>query len=261
MSRTNLTSDNVHVSRELLGEGAFRLAYAGTYLGGQRNSQMAACKCFKSMWAGMEREYFHMDFKVADTAIWLAKEWNAFCPAHVDILVSRGSLHSVGGRTYLVEPFIRYFTKFTSNNGWIADEDDEGWPVLAMEAFAHFSYHRTGGQKLVCDLQGRYRNDRRYRNGKCRFELSDPAICSRRREYGPTDMGEKGIESFFANHRCNRFCDERWQRPRAPRQWFETSSATSMLASTHASRLRLHDTTVFNPTIPTIQEDSDSSDY
>ena len=49
---------------------------------------------------------------------------------------------------------------------------------------------------IVCDLQGRYRHNRRV-NSKSRFELTDPAICSRRRTYGHTDLGEKGIESFF----------------------------------------------------------------
>ena len=48
--------------------------------------------------------------------------------------------------------------------------------------------------------QGRYRNQYR----KCRFELTDPAICSRARDYGPTDLGEKGIQSFFKTHVCNK---------------------------------------------------------
>jgi Alpha-kinase family len=45
----------------------------------------------------------------------------------------------INGTNYLVEPLIRYFKKYTSNNGWIADA---GWAGEAMEAFSHYTYHR-----------------------------------------------------------------------------------------------------------------------
>lgn len=168
-----------------------------------------------------------------------------------------------GGTKYLVEPLIRHFTKFTSNGGWIADESREGWPVLAMEAFCHYTYHRSGGNLIVCDLQGRHRHNR-HNKKKSRFELTDPAICSRQRLYGPTDMGEKGIESFFANHVCNAYCHadgSRWQRPRAAREWFPASSATSMIASKHAHMLNLNNTTKFQLGFDTLMEEDTDSDY
>uniref|UniRef100_A0A7R9WJI9 Alpha-type protein kinase domain-containing protein n=1 Tax=Pseudictyota dubia TaxID=2749911 RepID=A0A7R9WJI9_9STRA len=199
-ARTNLTSDRVRLHRnEVVGVGAFRTAYAGTYIGGNRNQQEAVCKCFKHNFRVLENEFFGHDFRVADKAIEYAEDWNGICEVGKEILVTRGDVHTIGGTKYLVEPLIRYFTKFTSNNGWIADEDDEGWSVLAMEAFSHYTYHRSGGSLIVCDIQGRYRHNS-YNRSKCRFELTDPAICSRRRTYGPTDLGEKGIDSFFENH-------------------------------------------------------------
>jgi len=97
-----------------------------------------------------------------------------------------------------------------------------------MEAFSHFTYHQSGDQMIVCDLQGRHRNNK-YK--KSRFELSDPAICSRRRSYVPTDLGEQGIENFFVNHHCNEYCQDHWTRPWQPRQWFPVSHNTSMLSS------------------------------
>mmetsp|Transcript_25152 Transcript_25152/g.38728 ORF Transcript_25152/g.38728 Transcript_25152/m.38728 type:complete len:270 (-) Transcript_25152:312-1121(-) len=263
-SRTNLTSNRVRLHQHsIVGEGAFRMAYAGTYIGGNRNNQEAVCKCFKSKYRQLESEFFDADFQIADRAIQYAEDWNDMCEHGKEILITRGDIHRIGGQKFLVEPLIRYFTKFTSNNGWIADEDDVGWTVLAMEAFSHYTYHRSGGQMIVCDLQGRYRYDR-YNRGKCRFEMTDPAICSRRCNYGPTDLGEKGIDSFFANHICNEFCnyDGRWQRPRDAYQYFPMSSSTSMVPSSMAHKLNMQYRTTFRQGFNGIlEEDSDEDSY
>mmetsp|Transcript_17119 Transcript_17119/g.34307 ORF Transcript_17119/g.34307 Transcript_17119/m.34307 type:complete len:270 (-) Transcript_17119:568-1377(-) len=265
-ARTNLTSDRVVLHRNsVVGEGAFRMAYSGTYIGGNRNQQEAVCKKFKSKYHVLESEFFAADFQIADKAIQYAEDWNAMCEYGKEIMVTRGDVHRIGGEQYLVEPLIRFFTKFTSNNGWIADEYDVGWAVLAMEAFSHYTYHRSGGHLIVCDLQGRYRHNR-YNRGKCRFELTDPAICSRSRSYGPTDLGEKGINSFFNNHVCNRFCnhDGRWQKPRYTEQWFPMSTGTSMVSSSLAHTLSMQYRTKFTEGMTGlligIEEDSDE-DY
>lgn len=262
-ARTNLTSDTVrvHTSNEL-GRGNFRIAYAGTYIGGNRNTQAAACKKFKQQFSHMATEYFRQDFRIAEKAIEYADQWNQICPRSKEILVTKGTVHRVGGEKYLVEPEIRDFTKFTSNSGWI--DHNKGGAGLALEAFAHYTYHRSGGSMLVCDLQGRYRANQGKRT---RFELTDPAICSRQRSYGPTDLGEKGIETFFARHCCNQFCNKggRWQRPRDPSEWFESSSGTSMFSSSLDRHLGLRSTTRFTLNYESImecdEEDSDVDDW
>lgn len=256
-ARTNLTSNDVRITNERLGEGSFRVCLRGTFLGGNRNNQDAACKRFKPQYRIMESEFFAKDFLIADRAIRSAEKWNEFCPLGKEILVSRGSIHcSNSGIQYLVEPLIRYYEKFTSNSGWIGDTED--WEVRCMEAFTHFSYHESGGQMIVCDIQGRYKYDR-YSKRKSRFELSDPAICSRQRWYGPTDLGEKGIESFFANHNCNEFCQSHWNRPRYPAQWFPMTRGTSMLSSKVTNKLNLTSKATFRMgALGTIVENSDS---
>ena len=260
-ARTNLTSQSVSLDRsQILGEGAFRMAYAGTYIGGNRNQQEAVCKCFKKKYLPLEKEFFKHDYFVADKAIGFAEDWNQFCEDDEEILVTKGDIKKIGNTRYLVEPLIRYFTKFTSNNGWISE--DTGWTVKAMEAYSHFTYHRSGGQMIVCDLQGRYRHNR-FDNSKSRFELTDPAICSRRRTYGPTDLGEKGIESFFANHVCNQFCNigSHWARPCTTKRWFQASSQTSMLRSTATNFLTTQNRARFNSNLQPFYEEDDSSDY
>lgn len=262
-ARTNLTSNSVRLHRdEVIGEGAFRTAYAATYIGGNRNNQEAVAKCFKAQYGALETDFFRSDFNVADKAIQYAEEWNDFCDSDETILVTRGDIHTIGSKKYLVEPLIRYFTKFTSNNGWISD--DEGWRGEAMEAFSHYTYHRSGGNLIVCDLQGRYRYNK-FNKSKSRFELTDVAICSRRCSYGPTDLGEKGIDSFFNSHVCNQFCSVNgyWQRPRHTRQWFPRTSSTSMIRSSQAQALNLTNRSTFQPGFGGIleEEDSDYSDY
>ena len=261
-ARTNLTSQSVIIHKnQIVGDGAFRIAYAGTYRGGNRNQQEAVCKSFRRQYSQLEKEFFAADYKIAYKAIEFAEKWNEFCAADEKILITIGDVMQIGGTKYLVEPLIRYFTKFTSNNGWISDDGD--WTVRAMEAFSHFTYHHSGGSLLVCDIQGRHRHNR-FANKKSRFELTDPAICSRRRLYGPTDLGEKGIESFFNNHECNDFCHsngERWQRPRGTCQWFVPSHQTSMLNSTFTGMLNTRNTVRFGARLQPICDDyNDSSD-
>lgn len=204
------------------------------------------------------RKFYETDLKVVTKAIAFAEDWNEMCQDGNEILITSGDVWTIDGEQCLVEPFIRNFEKFTSNNGWIADEDDVGSNVLIMEAFTHYTYHRSGGQMIVCDLQGRYRDDA-YRCDRCRFELTDPAICSRRRNYGVTDLGEKGIESFFANHYCNEYCnfDGYWARPQKASSWFRTSSATTMIRSSAKDLLFAGNPHRFNNGMSTVYDDDD----
>jgi hypothetical protein len=261
-ARTNLTSQRVNVSGNELGQGSFRVAYEGEYVGGNRNQQACACKQFKACFARMEDEFFQDDFRVADKAVQYAEEWNQFCEPAKEIMITVGDVHVVHGDKFLVEPLIREYRKFTSNSGWIEDSNEHA--VLAMEAFSHFTYHRSGGNLLVCDLQGRLKKDRfSKKHMKSRFELTDVAICSRQRLYGPTDLGEKGIDSFFSNHVCNQFCHAdgtRWQQPSAPEQWFEPSSGTSMFSSNISDKLTLQSRATFKLGLDDIlEEDSEDS--
>jgi hypothetical protein len=261
-ARTNLSSTRVTIDkRAVVGRGQFRIAYAGTYVGGNRNQQEAVCKTFKPQYSALASEFYATDFQVAAKAVRFAEDWNRMCEQGKEIIMTYGSLMKLNGETFLVEPLIRDFAKYTSNNGWIADHHELGWEVLALEAFSHYTYHKSGGSMIVCDIQGRHRFDR-FGGKKSRFELTDPAICSRRRDYGVTDLGEKGIESFFANHVCNKFChrDGRWAIPRETRHWFQVSSSTSMLRVTATNLLSTRNRARFTSALVPIYDDSDSEE-
>ncbi len=289
--RTNLWNSKLHdVDPEwdkLIGEGAFRTVYSGIYRGGGRNTQQAVCKIFKDE-GGKKKEYvddsvakewFEADKEVTRLCLAFADEWNQICQKGWEITVNRGDVKrmwfttkdQITGEDYssfksvLVEPFIRDFCKYTSNNGYI-NRKHKHVQRLVLEAFSHFTYHLSSGTLLVCDLQG---HRRKAINGKTsRFELTDLAICSRSAAYGPTDLGEKGIDSFFANHKCNKFCSighvngidssssgnigsvfqgigfgpvepPAWIIPYHPKQWFPKRPSSTMLSSAMNEHLSL----------------------
>jgi len=114
----------------------------------------------------------------------------------------------------LIEPFIEgTYRKFNSNTAHIDNNYD------TMQALSHYSYHKSDGQRLVCDLQGGYYNDY--------YVLTDPVVCSLSQEFGVTDLGAKGIENFFAHHQCNHRCQSHWKKPEAPMRRFAPVSATT----------------------------------
>ncbi|KAM4061342.1 alpha-kinase family protein [Hirsutella rhossiliensis] len=89
-----------------------------------------------------------------------------------------GSSDEWSGQRHLCEPFIQDYQKFNSNSGW--SDDSDAWAEV-MQALSHFSYHLSGGNYVLCDLQGGiYQHE---------VVLSDPVILSRNREYGVTDLG------------------------------------------------------------------------
>jgi len=94
--------------------------------------------------------------------------------------------------------------------------------AAAAQALSHFSYHVTAGELVLCDLQGGWSADRG-------FVLTDPVILSSngKRAYGPTDLSEAGISTFFARHKCNQFCKQHWRKPARCVECFPASKHTT----------------------------------
>ena len=93
-----------------------------------------------------------------------------------------------------------------------------------MQALSHYSYHITGGQLVLCDLQGGVVWTKKTKG----IILTDPVILSRSGSYGLTDLGQDGISTFFSRHVCNSYCRSHWAKPRAATAHYPASASTTM---------------------------------
>ena len=124
-----------------------------------------------------EAEFFDLDIKAQDKAIELVREFNNQNIIGSVIRMNKPEVWTFkhdayddwAGRKTLTEPFIENWQKFNSNTGW-TDGEEMSWGRV-MQAVSHFSYHASGGQFVLCDLQGGV-----YRDGAV---LTDPVILSR----------------------------------------------------------------------------------
>jgi hypothetical protein len=217
-----------HAMDNPFASGAFRWVAKGKYISGSRTGQDCVCKWFKTGGV-MESHFFDTDLATVNEAIRLISKWNEKNLVNRMIQVNLpevwtmttllpGSRSQWAGKKVLQEPFIQGYQKFNSNTGWA--DNSVPWSRV-MQALSHFSYHISNGQRLLCDLQGGVNSDG--------VVLTDPVVISTTRQYGPTDLGSKGISNFFAYHVCNEFCRAEWRKPTDRLVYFQRTSGTSML--------------------------------
>ena len=154
--------------------------------------------------------------------------------SHTD---ASGSVVLQKGQNALLEREIfGEFRKFNSNNGWTSKTGSD-----IPSAFSHWSWAEYG--ELVCDLQG-YQGrppGPKYLGSPYYYLLTDPAIMSPSGRYGITDLGQAGIENWFAVHECNDICrslriDRRRPAYRRPTQAVESSSSYRETDNAHGPR-------------------------
>ena len=126
----------------------------------------------------------------------------------VDILVSDIQFLPVGvvqqseNEYFTYEQYLRGsgYRKFNSSFQYLPEQDTEDdLPRKTCQAFSHYTWQRSNKMLVICDLQGMIFG--------ARVVLTDPVIhhtnvlC-----HGSTNLGTKGIEQFFRNHKCNDIC-------------------------------------------------------
>ncbi|KAI1395563.1 kinase-like protein [Hypoxylon fuscum] len=217
-----------HALRNPFAQGAFRWVAKGVYDSGSRSGQACVAKWFKTG-AVFEADYFTLDIKAVDKALEIVNRFNELNIINKSVKInvpdvwifedsSEEGAEEWAGQHVLGEPFIQNYQKFNSNTGWF--DDSIQWGEV-MQALSHFSYHVSGGQFVLCDIQGGiYQHE---------VVLSDPVILSRNRDYGVTDLGSDGISTFFNQHRCNNYCRSNWTRPANPAQIFRPVAGTTMM--------------------------------
>ncbi|XDG01365.1 hypothetical protein ABKA04_000980 [Annulohypoxylon sp. FPYF3050] len=133
-------------------EGTFRWVGRATYSSGHRNGQPCVIKWFKTG-AVFEKDYFTLDIKAVDKALEIVNRFNELNIVSKTVKINVPAVWTIveTGQMVLCEPFIENYQKFNSNSGWV--DDSITWGEV-MQALSHFSYHISGGQFVLCDLQG-----------------------------------------------------------------------------------------------------------
>lgn len=201
----------------LIGEGEFRRVTRGKYTEGERSGQYNVNKVFKT--GGVYEDiFFESDIKASDVAVGILQRFASFARHYIvrinkpEVWVFTDGLRK--GQKVLIEPFLQCFQKFNSNTG----KADDRFEI--MQALSHFSYHDSGGERILCDLQGSVQGNV--------YTLSDVVVLSQKQEFGATDLGIRGMENFFHHHRCNSFCHHSWKKWSCASAHFVPTMTTTM---------------------------------
>ena len=98
------------------------------------------------------------------------------------------------------------FVKFNSNSGWINEDIKDSDDNKYIQAFCHFTYDKSDGNYIVCDIDGIIYDNK--------IVINMPCILSKTGDkYGTKDIGNNYLLNFFTNHKCNKYCDPKWLKP------------------------------------------------
>lgn len=220
------TSRDISFSRR-----CFQKCVQRYYTKGERTGEKCVPKEFKTG-ATFEESYFQHELAVVEKAMEIVSQYNSEKLINRTIYVNQPAIWTYlpgtayEGQKTLTEPMIDSFEKFNSNSGWRSD-DGTPWH-LVMQALSHYSYHKSGGAFVLCDLQGGVFSDG--------VVLTDPVVLSRDSSFGPTDLGASGISTFFSNHVCNQYCRSDWTKPRDTTRYHDVKKGTTMIVPTRTSR-------------------------
>jgi hypothetical protein len=223
--------------------GGFKNVYRGRFEDGPRSNQSCVGKEYQ-IGPVYNINGYASELEVINKTIDIVTRFNGQSE-RMDIYVNEPDIYTHPSRQmFLVEPFIRSFEKYNSNTGWTKDEDS--FIDDYMQSLSHFSYHSTGGNLLLCDIQGGSFNKG--------FALTDPVVMSHfPNRFGETDLGRDGINAFFAYHDCNDYCDQDWKKPKYQRPAFSKTRGTTICRGPSAQTSR------YQAPAAVYSSDSDSS--
>ncbi|WAO84773.1 Hypothetical protein NCS54_00199700 [Fusarium falciforme] len=181
-------------------QGALRLtAYART----AASTNRYVVKSFKR--DGKRLAHLAEDMRCQALCKAFALEFNALVgDKHaIDFIVTtclRGKTTTSGTDCMSLEPYIEgEYVKYNNNCSYVNDDNPKDEFNQAAQAFSHFTFERSWGSFLVCDLQG------------VGHVLTDPAIHTldpERFKLADTNLGKDGFKFFFATHACNEICEK-----------------------------------------------------
>ena len=229
---------NTHFSDKTVGEGSGKISYHGRYCW-DYNHRRCVVKFYKEQYV-FKQEFWRTELRTHQKAREFAVEWNKTDYRHkpIRVIMPRIERYSAGseekgkiGEYVLVEDYIPDFTKFNSNTMTCSE-----WAHKSVQAFCHWTYHHSNRKYLFCDAQGTV--------NKKEYVLTDPVIVSDTRfwstSYGPCDGGKEMMTEWFRNHRCNRFCSQKWKRPKKGKTANHIETIPPTTYTTHVWRTNSH---------------------
>jgi len=188
----------VKLDDQPFGAGAMRECFAMKKLSQhttQRDWKRAQNLVAKRYMKPQHPDVYREDVKLQMDAKMLGDEFNLLKPPKkVDFItasfyeVMSGPLQGM----FCVESLIEgEYIKHNSNSGFVEDESLRNTP----QAFSHWTFQYTKGEKLVVDIQG------------VSDLYTDPQIHSMDGTgYGTGNLGARGMALFFRGHECNALC-------------------------------------------------------
>ncbi|KAF4987741.1 hypothetical protein FGRMN_10165 [Fusarium graminum] len=225
--KLNVMELSVHKRRLPFAQGALRLAYCAKT---SHSTNPYVVKTFKR--GGKRLAHLAEDMRCQALCKAFALEFNALTgDKHaIDFIVTtclKGKNGDSGTDYISLEPFIEGdYVKYNNNCSYVNEDNPEDEFNKAAQAFSHFTYERSWGSFLVCDLQG------------VGHVLTDPAIHTldpERFKLADTNLGKEGFKFFFATHVCNDICKKLQLKSQASsitagkaefREWWPTMDNT-----------------------------------
>jgi len=197
------------------GEGTVRVAASGAYSSGPWKGHTCVMKWTKPTFNNGQLPYstdvYREDMRCIRRTLDFVRAFTATMVTKTQIRVLVPTIHRFDEESlmpnvvYLREPYISGFQKWNSNSGWVNHESEVS-PLMC--ALSHFSYHASGGNNLLCDLQGSWVKTSNL------VILTDPVIMTvGPRKFCLPDGGISGMRTFFKKHVCTKYCDPRWILP------------------------------------------------
>ena len=217
---------------DIYAKGRFKEVYKCRYANGVRAGHPAVAKFAKNQYVG-EDIFWQDDIEAVDKAAGIIDKFNNYLARRlqqsVEVLMSTARVWRMENDNckHLVEPLINSkFVKFNSNTGREKNDD-------ICKALSHYSYVMTGGQLLLCDLQGGTWWSKDSDGEETQYYiLTDPAIHSANGpEFGATDLGQDGIDNFMYHHECGDYCNPGWPKCKTARPVFAPKAGTSLMTS------------------------------
>jgi len=193
----------VFSDEELKPKGACRAAYEGYYRKSNHvlKDVKVVVKHFRKFVNTNNANIFKTEQKIANIAHHFVDKWNLLeIGDQIDLVIPKTVKipFNKEEKICFVEPFLDgKWTKWNRNGQGVKETHE------SIHAFCHWTYYVSCGHYLYCDAQGIKKNKM--------YILTDPCILSYNEKLGLTDIGEVGTESWFTDHKCNKFCDQ-WKK-------------------------------------------------